>query len=97
MRFHGAIAIILSNRLQSIINQFDPSNLAQGQPLRDVLFMLGELHDSDIDWMVTCGITQKNPANTVLIHEGVPQFLNLRPESLPKLLDIYSSRSIDKK
>jgi bacteriocin-type transport-associated protein len=68
-RFYRAIAIMLSDRLQSTINQLGRSNLAQGQPLRDVLFILGELHDSDIDWMMACGTQQKIPANTVLIRE----------------------------
>ena len=71
-RFYRAIAILLSDRLQSIINQFGRSNLAQGQQLRDVLFVLGELHDSDIDWMMACGTREKIAANTVLIHELGP-------------------------
>jgi bacteriocin-type transport-associated protein len=71
-RFYRAIAIMLSDRIQSIINQLGRSNLAQGQPLRDVLFILGELHDSDIDWMMTCGTQQKIPANTTLIRERGP-------------------------
>ncbi|MGJ5676699.1 MAG: cyclic nucleotide-binding domain-containing protein [Nostochopsis sp.] len=68
-RFYRAIAIILSDRLQGTINQLGRHNITQGQPLRDVLFVLGELHDSDIDWMMTCGTTKRIPANTVLIHE----------------------------
>jgi bacteriocin-type transport-associated protein len=71
-RFYRAIAIMLSDRLQSLINRLGRSNLAQGQPLRDVLFVLGELHDSDIDWMIACGTQQKILANTVLIHERGP-------------------------
>ncbi|MFW9264948.1 cyclic nucleotide-binding domain-containing protein, partial [Nostoc sp. CALU 546] len=68
-RFYRAIAIMLSDRLQSIINQLGRSNLVQGQPLRDVLFILGELHDSDIDWMMACGTQEKIPANTTLFRE----------------------------
>ena len=71
-RFYRAIAILLSDRLQSIINQFGRSNLATSQPLRDVLFVLGELHDSDIDWMMASGSQEKIAANTVLIHERGP-------------------------
>ena len=71
-RFYRAIAIMLADRLQSIINQFGRSSLAQDQPLKDVLFVLGELYDSDIDWMMACGTTQKIIANTVLIHEKGP-------------------------
>ncbi|MDF5708722.1 MAG: cyclic nucleotide-binding domain-containing protein [Nostoc sp. S4] len=68
-RFYRAIAIILSNRIQSTINQLGRSKIAQGQPIRDVLFILGELHDSDIDWLMGCGTQEKIPANTTLIHE----------------------------
>lgn len=70
-RFYRAIAIILADKLESIINQLGRRNLAQGQPLRDVLFVLGELYDSDIDWMMAHGKPQKIPANTVVIHERV--------------------------
>ncbi|OUL34029.1 cyclic nucleotide-binding domain-containing protein [Nostoc sp. 106C] len=69
-RFYRAIAIMLADRLESIINQLGRKNLAQGQPLRDVLFILGELHDSDIDWMMGCGTQQKILANTILIRES---------------------------
>jgi bacteriocin-type transport-associated protein len=71
-RFYRAIAIMLSDRLQSIINQLNRSNLAQGQPLRDVLCILGEMNDSDIDWMMATGNSQKIPANRILIHEQRP-------------------------
>lgn len=68
-RFYRAIAIMLADRLESIINQLGRRNLAQGQPLKDVLFVLGELHDSDIDWLMAYGKPQKISANTVVIHE----------------------------
>jgi len=53
----------LSNRLQSILSQLSRSKLVQGQPLRDVLFILGELNDSDIDWMIATGSRQKIAAH----------------------------------
>jgi len=71
-RFYRAIAIMLSDRLQSIINQLGRSNIAQGKPLKDILFVLGKLHDSDIDWMMACGTQHKIVANTVLIYEQRP-------------------------
>lgn len=71
-RFYRAIAILLSDRLQSIVSQLSRSKLVQGQPLRDVLFILGELNDSDIDWMIATGSRQKIAANTILIHSGGP-------------------------
>lgn len=69
-RFYRAIAILFSDRLQSLVSRFGRSNLAHSQPLRDVLLILAELHDSDIDWMMACGKRQKIAADTVLIHEG---------------------------
>jgi bacteriocin-type transport-associated protein len=71
-RFYRAIAIMLADRIQSTISQLGHRNLAQGQPLRDVLFILGELHDSDIDWMMADGKPQKVPAHTILIREQGP-------------------------
>ncbi len=40
--------------------------------MRTVLFLLGELDDDDIDWMIAQGDRQTVPAGTVLIHEGQP-------------------------
>ena len=71
-RFYRAIAILLSDRLQSLVNQLTRSKLAQGQALRDMLFVLGGLNDSDIDWIIATGSRQKIAANTVLIHSGGP-------------------------
>lgn len=67
-RFYRAIAILLSNR----IGQLSRSKLAPGQSLRDMLLVLGELNDSDIDWMIATGSQQKLAANTLLIREGGP-------------------------
>lgn len=69
-RFYRAIAIIFSDRLQGIVNQLGRKNFGKSQPVRDVLCVLGELHDSDIDWLMAAGIPQKISANTVLIHQG---------------------------
>lgn len=71
-RFYRAIAILLSDRLQSVVSQLGRSKLVQAQPIRDVLFVLGELNDSDIDWMLATGSRLKIAANTVLIHQGGP-------------------------
>ncbi|MEH2084220.1 MAG: cyclic nucleotide-binding domain-containing protein [Nostoc sp.] len=67
-RFYRAIAILLANR----ITQLGDSKLVKSKTLRDMLFVLGQLHDSDIDWMIATGISQKITANTVLIREGGP-------------------------
>jgi CRP/FNR family transcriptional regulator, cyclic AMP receptor protein len=38
--------------------------------MKKVLFILGELSDDDIDWLIKTGSRQEVPAGTVLIHEG---------------------------
>jgi CRP/FNR family transcriptional regulator, cyclic AMP receptor protein len=40
--------------------------------MKKVLFILGELSDDDIDWLVKAGIRQEVEAGTVLIYEGHP-------------------------
>ncbi|MBM0743486.1 cyclic nucleotide-binding domain-containing protein [Phormidium sp. CLA17] len=40
--------------------------------MKTVLFLLGELDDDDIDWMLATGTREKIPAGTVLIKEGIP-------------------------
>lgn len=70
-RFYRAIAILLSNRLHNISqHSYDP--LIQEQPVKDVLFMLSRLNDSDIDWLAAIGQRQKIPAHTILIQQGRP-------------------------
>jgi CRP/FNR family cyclic AMP-dependent transcriptional regulator len=38
--------------------------------MRKVLFILGQLSDLDIEWLITAGRKQQIPAGTTLIHEG---------------------------
>jgi bacteriocin-type transport-associated protein len=40
--------------------------------MRKVLFILGELNDDDIEWMIAKGKTQHLAAGTTFIHEGQP-------------------------
>lgn len=40
--------------------------------MKTVLFLLGELDDDDIDWMIATGDRQEVAAGTVLIREGEP-------------------------
>jgi len=71
-RLYRAIAVILSNRLQTLISHIGCNSVTQDQPLRDVLSVLGALNDSDIDWLVAIGQRQKVSANSVLIQQGRP-------------------------
>src|SRR5215471_12080364 len=41
-------------------------------PMRKVLFIFGQLADSDIDWLARAGRRQRLPAASALIREGVP-------------------------
>ncbi len=38
--------------------------------MRKVLFIFGQLTDTDIEWLAKSGRRKRLPANTVLIHEG---------------------------
>ncbi len=71
-RFYRAIAILLADRIESTIHQLGRSKFTPSQPVKDVLFILGALHDSDIDWLMATGTPQKIPAHTTLIHERGP-------------------------
>ncbi|MBD2387109.1 cyclic nucleotide-binding domain-containing protein [Cylindrospermum sp. FACHB-282] len=71
-RFYRAIAIMFLDRIQSIISKIGWRNLRQNKSLRDMLFVLAELNDSDIDWMMSCGVFQKISANQVVIYETRP-------------------------
>jgi bacteriocin-type transport-associated protein len=69
---YRAIAILLSNRLRSIVTQLGYGRFAQSSQIREVLFVFGELSDSDIDWMIAAGQREEIPAGKVLIHKGRP-------------------------
>jgi bacteriocin-type transport-associated protein len=40
--------------------------------MKKVLFILGELSDKDIEWMLAAGKREQVPQDAVLIHEGQP-------------------------
>ncbi len=40
--------------------------------MKKVLFLLGELTDQDVDWLVQAGKKEQVPEGSVLIHEGQP-------------------------
>ena len=69
-RFYRAIAILLSDKLETIIERLGRSKLAPDSSLKDVLFMFGELNDSDLDWFIEAGDRYSLPANTTLIKQG---------------------------
>jgi CRP/FNR family cyclic AMP-dependent transcriptional regulator len=40
--------------------------------MRKVLFILGELTDGDVEWLIACGTRRQLASGAVLINEGVP-------------------------
>ena len=69
-RFYRAIAILLSDKLETIIARLGRSKLAPDSSIKDVLFIFGELNDSDLDWFIANGDRNSFAANTTLIKEG---------------------------
>ncbi|MBD2104014.1 cyclic nucleotide-binding domain-containing protein [Leptolyngbya sp. FACHB-261] len=70
--FYRAVAGVLSDRLRSIIRELGNNRFSQGSPLREILFVFGELSDSDIDWLISTGRREKIPAGTAVISKGRP-------------------------
>lgn len=70
---YRAIAILLADRLERIINHVGKRTSVLSQPqLKEILFIFAELHDTDIDWLVFAGQGQQIDAGTVLIQAGRP-------------------------
>jgi bacteriocin-type transport-associated protein len=69
-RFYRAIAILLIERFQRLINLYLRRRLGQLAPLQDVPMLFGELKDSDVDWMLQQGNLEAVPQNQVLIQVG---------------------------
>src|SRR5262249_35697376 len=49
-----------------------PGRAAGVPTVRKVLYLLGHLSDTDVEWMMDAGRTEHVPAGTVLIREGQP-------------------------
>ncbi len=71
-RFYRAIAILYSDRLQNLISRLGRSKLVQIQPIRDVLFIFGQLHDSDLDWFTANGKLKRIAPEEILLRQGGP-------------------------
>ncbi|HEY9767397.1 MAG TPA: cyclic nucleotide-binding domain-containing protein [Coleofasciculaceae cyanobacterium] len=69
-RFYRALAILLSDKLETIITRLGRTKLAPDSSIKDVLFLFGELNDSDLDWFIANGDRQKFAVNTTLVKEG---------------------------
>lgn len=71
-RFYRSIAILYLDRLKFLFERLGRKNFARSQPIRDVLYIFGQLHDSDLDWAIANGTLEKIAANTNLIRQGGP-------------------------
>ncbi len=71
-RFYRSIAVLYLNRLHLLLNRLGRNNFAKTQPVRDVLYIFGKLHDSDLDWVIANGTLEKISARTTLIRQGGP-------------------------
>lgn len=70
--FYRAIALLLSERLQQMLTMPKQLRAASDQPLKEALFLFGELQDSDVDWFVAVGQLEKLAPNKILIPAGRP-------------------------
>ncbi|BDA73557.1 cyclic nucleotide-binding protein [Calothrix sp. PCC 7716] len=70
---YRAFAVMLANRLQQMMKELERSTSVLSKPqLREALIIFGELHDSDIDWLIAAGQIQVFPTGSILIRSGRP-------------------------
>lgn len=70
--FYRALALILSERIRGLFEKSELLRYRSGQMVKEALFVFGELHDSDIDWMMCAGQLKKLSADRVLLNAGRP-------------------------
>lgn len=70
--FYRAVALILSQRLQQILNHRDQLEMPADPLMKEALFVFSELRDSDIDWLATRGHVEKVLPDKVVIQAGRP-------------------------
>ncbi len=79
--FYRAIALILSHRIrnQFVGSQLEDASIADQHlqyqarhSVKEALFVFGELHDSDISWMMQTGRLQRVLTENVLLNMGRP-------------------------
>lgn len=72
-RIYRISATLLAQRFAKMLDQLKNSSTVLSQPqLREALLLFAELHDSDLDWLLTAGQVQRLPAQTVLMRQGDP-------------------------
>jgi CRP-like cAMP-binding protein len=71
-RFYRAIAILLQNRFDRLIQKFIRRQNLKISPLQDIPLLFGELSDSDVDWIVRYSRVEEIAADTILIRANRP-------------------------
>jgi bacteriocin-type transport-associated protein len=71
-RFYRAIAILLQNQFDRLIQQFIRRQNFKISPLQDIPLLFGELSDSDVDWIVRYSRVEEIAADTMLIRANRP-------------------------
>uniref|UniRef100_B8HQH2 Cyclic nucleotide-binding protein n=1 Tax=Cyanothece sp. (strain PCC 7425 / ATCC 29141) TaxID=395961 RepID=B8HQH2_CYAP4 len=79
-RFYRAIALLLLNRMETLVQKLLLKKRLQIKPLQNVPLLLSQLRDSDVDWLAQQGQVQGFAPGDVLIKAGQ------RPDSLHILL-----------
>lgn len=70
--FYRAIALILSERLRQMLEMPSQLRAASNQPMKEALFVFGELLDSDVDWLMMAGRVEKLAPGQILVQIGRP-------------------------
>ncbi len=70
--FYRAIALIMAERLCSILEIPGLIGYTADHSMKDALLIFGELQDGDVDWLVSRGRIEKIPHNYLLIQAGKP-------------------------
>lgn len=71
-RFYRAIAILLLDRFERLVKEFIRRQNLEMPPLQNVPLTFGELHDSDVDWMIEHSRVEDITENTILIEADRP-------------------------
>lgn len=70
---YRASAVLLANRLQQMMHNLGHSTIVLTRPqLREALTIFAQMHDRDIDWLITAGRVEQITTNSVLIRSGRP-------------------------
>jgi bacteriocin-type transport-associated protein len=69
-RFYKAIAILLADRIKAMITRLGRSKLSPDSSVKDVLYLLGELNDSDLDWLIAHSDRKTLAANSILMQQN---------------------------